>query len=358
MLLFNGDSGESVRDKVIENFDARARLKKDDHRILIATEVLSEGVNLHRANVVINYDIHWNPTRMMQRVGRINRVDTPFDVIHTFNFFPTIQSNDQIKLREAAEGKIHAFQTLLGGDPELLTEGEPIGSHELFDRLTSRKTLEGDDEAEESELKYLHATRQIRENDPDLFEKIKRLPKKARTAKANKDKPDTLITYFRRGKLQKFFMARPENTAIELDFMTAASLLESKPDEEKKKLPAHMYDFLDKNKEAFIIATTEEMAEPKNKKGRDSAANILRILKATLKNTQKFTEDQELYLKKVLTQLDECGLPKQTAKNTLKTLNGLGKELVNPFKVLAVLQTHIPERLLQRLRGTKPGCIR
>jgi superfamily II DNA/RNA helicase len=347
VLLFTGDSGESVRDKVIENFDARSRHKKDDHRILISTEVLAEGVNLHRASVVINYDIPWNPTRMMQRVGRINRVDTPFDVIHTFNFFPTVQSNDQIKLREAAEGKINAFLTLLGGDAELLTEGEPIGSHELFDRLTSRKTLEGDDETEESELKYLHAIREIRENEPDLFEKIKRLPKKARTAKENKNYPDALLTYFRRGKLQKFFMARAENAAVELDFMAAAGLLESEPDEKKKKLPAHMYDLLDKNKEAFIIATTVEMAEPQKRKGRDSAANILRILKATLKNTQKFTEDQELYLKKVLTQLEEGGLPKQTAKSTLKALNNLGEELVNPFKVLAILQTHIPIRLLQ-----------
>ena len=67
VLLFTGDSGESVRDKVIENFDARARHKSDEYRILISTEVLSEGVNLHRANCVINYDIPWNPTRMMQR---------------------------------------------------------------------------------------------------------------------------------------------------------------------------------------------------------------------------------------------------------------------------------------------------
>ncbi|KQC13680.1 MAG: helicase [Desulfuromonas sp. SDB] len=347
VLLFTGDSGESVRDKVIENFDARARHKKDDHRILVSTEVLSEGVNLHRANVVINYDIPWNPTRMMQRVGRINRVDTPFDTIYTFNFFPTVQSNDQIKLKEAAEGKINAFLTLLGGDAELLTEGEPIGSHELFDRLISRKTVEGDGETEESELKYLHAIREIRENHPDLFEQIKRLPKKARTAKANKDYPDALITYFRRGKLQKFFMAHAVNAAVELDFMAAATLLESKSDEKKKNLPAHLYDLLDKNKEAFIIATTEEMAEPKKKGGRDSTANILRILKATLKNTQIFTDDQELYLKKVLTQLEEGGLPKHTAKNTLKALNGLGQDLVNPFKVLAVLQKHIPKRLLQ-----------
>ena len=347
VLLFTGGSGESVRDKVLENFDARARYPKEDYRILVSTEVLSEGVNLHRANVVINYDIPWNPTRMMQRVGRINRVDTPFDVIHTFNFFPTKQSNDEIKLKEAAEAKINAFLTLLGGDAELLTEGEPIGSHELFDRLISKKTLEGDDEAEESELKYLQVIRDIRENAPDLFEKIKHLPKKARTAKQNHAIAGALITYFRRGKLQKFFMAQVKQATEELDFMTAAKLLESGPEEKKKKLPGEMYDLLDSNKEAFIIATTEEMAEPQKRRGRDSAANILRILKATMKNTQKLTEDQELYLKKVLTQLEEGGLPKQTAKNTLKALNALKDELVNPFKVLAVLQAHIPERLLQ-----------
>jgi len=213
--------------------------------------------------------------------------------------------------------------------------------------LTSKKTLEGEDEAEDSEFKYLKVIRDIREKEPDLFEKIKHLPKKARTAKQNNAMAGALITYFRRGKLQKFFMAQVKQAAEELDFMTAAGLLESQPDEKRKKLPGEMYDLLDSNKEAFIIATTEEMAEPQKRRGRDSAANILRILKATMKNTQKFTEDQELYLKKVLTQLEEGGLPKQTAKNTLRALDALKNELINPFKVLAVLQTHIPERLLQ-----------
>ena len=169
-----------MRDKVIDNFDAKVRHKKDDYRILVSTEVLSEGVNLHRSNVVINYDIPWNPTRMMQRVGRINRVDTPFDTIYTFNFFPTKQSNDQIKLKEAAESKINAFLTLLGGDAALLTEGEPIGSHELFNRLLSVKTITGEDDGEESELKYLQLIKDDPRQDPALFDRIKRLPKKAR----------------------------------------------------------------------------------------------------------------------------------------------------------------------------------
>ena len=87
---------------------------------MLSTEVLSEGVNLHRSNIVINYDIPWNPTRLMQRVGRINRVDTKFKKIFTYNFFPTVQSNTQIKLREAAEAKIHSFIEMLGADAKLI----------------------------------------------------------------------------------------------------------------------------------------------------------------------------------------------------------------------------------------------
>ena len=81
-------------------------------------------MNLHRSNVVINYDIPWNPTRLIQRVGRVNRVDTKFDTIHTYNFFPTEESNDLIKLKEAAEAKIHAFIEMLGADARLLPKAK------------------------------------------------------------------------------------------------------------------------------------------------------------------------------------------------------------------------------------------
>ena len=90
------------------------------------------------------------------------------------------------------------------------------------------------------------------------------------------------------------------------------------------------------------------MATPRIRRGRDNAAQMLKILKATLKNTRQFTDEQELYLKQVLAQLEEGGLPKQTAKETLKAVNALKQDLMNPLKVLATLQTHIPERLLER----------
>ncbi|MFH1909383.1 MAG: helicase-related protein, partial [Chloroflexota bacterium] len=76
VILFSGQASEKDHKDVIANFDANAFHPRDDYRILVSTEVLSEGVNLHRSNIVINYDIPWNPTRLIQRVGRVNRVDT------------------------------------------------------------------------------------------------------------------------------------------------------------------------------------------------------------------------------------------------------------------------------------------
>ncbi len=348
ILAFSGGSSTVVREKAIENFDARARFPKDDYRILITTEVLAEGVNLHRSNTVINYDIPWNPTRLMQRVGRINRVDTKFDKIYTFNFFPTEQSNDQIKLKEAAEAKIQAFITLLGADAQLLTEGEAIESHELFSRLVSKKTITGEDESEESELKYLQVIREIRDNDPDMFEKVKCLPKKARTAKLHNNDENQLLTYFRKGKLQKFFLVGKEESK-EVDFIGAAKLLEAKPKDPREKLPPDLYDKLEKNKQAFAFVTAEEDIEFKRTRGGgDSAMQVLKTLKAVFRDTRQLTEDQIDYYKKVMKQLEEGAIPKQTAKMVNKELQKLLKaEQPNPLKVLALLQNNIPSEFLE-----------
>jgi len=344
VISFTGSSSSFVREKVIENFDAKAKFPKDEYRVLIATEVLSEGVNLHRSNVVINYDIPWNPTRLMQRVGRINRVDTDFDKIYTFNFFPTIQSNEQIKLKEAAEAKIHAFISLLGADAQLLTDGEPIESHELFNRLVSKNTISGEDGLEESELKYLQIIRNIRDNQPDLFAQIKRLPKKARTGKKSSGHKNELLTYFRKGKIQKFFLADKDEPQ-ELGFLSAAKLLEEAPQTPREKLGTNFYELLDKNKKAFDFATLEEILAPQKKGGRDNAAQLLKVLKA-IKDMRRFTDDQEIYFNKVICQLEEGGLPKQTTKKAYQEVNDELKNGINPLKILAVLQKNIPVKLL------------
>jgi superfamily II DNA/RNA helicase len=61
--------------------------KKDDYKIILTTDVLAEGVNLHRANTVINYDTPWNATKLMQRIGRVNRIGQIASHIFVYNFY-------------------------------------------------------------------------------------------------------------------------------------------------------------------------------------------------------------------------------------------------------------------------------
>src|ERR1039458_5591867 len=254
VVCFSGQSDNAVRQRVIENFDAKAFQTRNDYRILVTTDVLSEGVNLHRSNIVVNYDIPWNPTRLMQRVGRVNRVDTPFDRIYTFNFFPSKRGNDLIKLKEAAEAKIQAFIEMLGADARLLTEGEEVKSHDLFTQLNSRITITGEDTGEDSELEYLTEIRNVRDKQPDLFVRIKRLPKKARStrqhdallAPATVGHPPALLTFFRQGKLDKFFLCPSEQTLPqELDFLTAVKYLKpADTKEDRQPISQQFYPLL------------------------------------------------------------------------------------------------------------------
>ena len=351
VLGFSGSSSASVKEKVIENFDARARYPKNDYRILITTEVLSEGVNLHRSNVVINYDIPWNPTRVIQRVGRINRVDTKFEKIYAYNFFPTVQAESEIGLKAAAEAKINSFIEMLGSDAKLLTDGEPIQSYELFNRLSSKKLLTGEDEEEESELKYLKIIREVRDNNLDLFERVKRLPKKARTARsiqdviarreATKQSQNSVLTFFRKGKLRKSFLANKDGVE-EIDFFRAAEVLKAEKDTPKEDLPKDFYDYLKTNKEAFEQATADEVRQLKYPGSRSYESKLLQIIKAT-KEYKGFTEDDEEYLNNVLKIVEEGALPKQTAKKLVNAISGTKDHL----KILSIFRNGIPQEFFK-----------
>ena len=186
-----------------------------------------------------------------------------------------------------------------------------------------KKTITGEDEGDESELKYLQVIRGIRDNDPDMFEKVKRLPKKARTAKQHNGTENQLLTYFRKVKLQKFFLVG-KGDSEEVDFIGAAKLLEAEPKAAREKLPPDLYDKLEKNKQAFAFATAEEEIELKGTRGgNDSVTQVLKTLKAVFRDTRQLTEDQIDYYKKVMKQLEEGAIPKQTAKTVNKELQKL-----------------------------------
>ncbi len=355
VLIYHGGSSEADLKTVISNFDAKARNKKDDYRIIVTTEVLSEGINLHSSNVVINYDIPWNPTRMIQRVGRINRVDTPFKEIFTYNFFPTDEANDVIKLKEAAIAKIKYFIEMLGNDAKLLTDGEEIKSFELFNKLTSKEFILGDEEGEESELKYLKVIEDIRDNNKELFAKIKALPRKARVARKTSSKykkfENSVITYFRKGKLEKFYLSNNKES-IELDFLTAAKLFEATEKTKPHKLPTDFYQFLADNKSKIDADLSEDIIEQdsSNRGGRDNAVRILKILKSNeIRHYDGFTDLDDEYLVKVRKLLEEGGMPKKTAKTIFKELKGE----TNPMKILAIIKRNLPNQLFNATQTAK-----
>ncbi|MGC8483631.1 MAG: helicase-related protein [Thermodesulfobium sp.] len=340
VLAFSSSSHEDIREKVIANFDANARNKADDYQILISTDILSEGVNLHRSNAVINYDIPWNPIKMMQRVGRINRVDTKFKVIYTYNFFPAGPIDENIKLKAAAQAKIEAFIEMLGNDARLLTD-EEIKSHDLFDKLNSKKTIIGDDE-EDYELKYLMALRKVRDEDKELFNKVINLPKKARSGKKWQRKDTSLITFFRKGKLQKIFIAH-EKTVEEVDFASAAKIIEAKKDEKREDLGKEFYSLLDLNKQEFNKLFEQENGPLSSIGGRSGEGKLLRFLSA-IKHTESLTEDDKDYISKVNQALKDGGIDKGTIKRVNKHI---GKE-TDAIMIVSKIKEEIPLEFLKR----------
>jgi len=346
-----GDEEKSIpvaRDLIKENFDPKNKPQKDDINILIATDILAEGINLHRSNTVINYDLPWNPTRVLQRVGRVNRVGTKHKVINIFNFFPTAQSDMHLGLEANIKAKIQAFHDTLGEDSRYLTEEEEVSTHELFGdfiykRLSDKKTFQGEDEEERSELEYLQMLRNIRDKHPSLFEKIKRLPKKARTCRElENNKKDNLVTFFRKGKLKKFFLA-DSSASRELTFFEAVDLFKCDSATPKAAFPKTFYPFLAANKAAFDQATSDETAEKDHRASSSNESYIIKRLKA--KDLQKFsgfTEEDEEFIRSVLKAFENGVVPKNTSK---RLKNELEKEIA-PLKVLAILKKNLPPTIL------------
>lgn len=342
VLSFKGGMSKDDREKVIDNFDNNAKNQKDDFDILITTDVLAEGVSLHRCNVVINYDLPWNPTKIMQRVGRINRVDTPHDTLFTYNIFPTEKSNDEIGLKQNAQAKINAFISLLGVDAKLLTDDEEVEAHSLFDKLNAKETIMGDEDTDESPLGYLQEIRTVRDENEDLFVRIKTLPKKSRAARVSPDKG--LLTYLRRGRLNKFYFTSQEKVSEEKDFIEAAAMLKAKPEESKGTFSKSYYDLLSLNKASLVTSLVEEDEEINKPTGGASNINKLRkLLSSTqISNFKKYTEDQEKYLKRVIKEIDNGGIAKGKAKEALEKLNHL--ELIqDPIKLINRLKNIITE---------------
>lgn len=317
IVYYSGQSSPALKVEIEDSFNPKFKSKDNDkYDLLITTDVLAEGINLHRANVLVNYDLPWNPTRIMQRVGRINRVGTEHDRIYVFNFFPTAQSKKQMPLEERIFEKLQAFHDTLGEDFKYLSDEEEVSSQKLFSDLTS--DLDGNEESTNPELAYLAIIRQVRDNDPKFFSMIKRLPKKAKAGKkSDKVADDSTVTFIRKGALKTFFVSNEETTQ-QLSFMQAIDLIKAEPDDPKISVSGDYYTHFGKNSTAFdemLVAEEEVTTEKIMVAGND--AKIIRLLKA-IKADPRLTDDQEETIDKLVSLWENGEIPAKVGKDVMK----------------------------------------
>lgn len=316
VVFFSGQSSQKLKADIEDSFNPKNEDKDNDKfDLLITTDVLAEGINLHRANVLVNYDLPWNPTRIMQRVGRINRVGTKHDRIYVFNFFPTTQSEKQLPLEERILEKLQSFHDTLGEDFKYLSDEEDVSPKKLFNDLN--KDMDEDEESTNPELGYLSIIRQVRDNDPTLFSQIKRLPKKAKAGKSSDEETENCtIGFIRKGALKTFFRTNGETT--QLPFIDAIRLIESEPDDAKINIGSDFYDQYDKNDKAFDdMLVEEEMVSTEKVMVAGNDAKIIRLLKA-MKNEPTFTDDQEEVIDILIKRWEDGEIPARISKDVVK----------------------------------------
>jgi hypothetical protein len=223
----------------------------------------------------------------------------------------------------------------------------------LLKKLSSKKNLQSEDEEERSELEYLQEIRKVRDDDPSLFEKIKRLPKKARSCREEllENNKDELISFFRKGRLKKFYSA-VDKQSEEITFLDAVDSLRCDPNIPRKRIPKEYFDLLHLNKEQFDIATSPVDIESVGSRGLSNEDYIIRRLKANeIKHYKGFTEDDEEYIKLVLRAFNSGNITKNTSKKLKKELE---KE-VHPLKVISILKKNIPDNLIYTDSSRNPA---
>lgn len=232
VLSVDSSNSKELTDVIAHNFDANEFIhkQKDDYNIIVTTEVLAEGVNIHRSNVILNYDIPWNSTRLMQRIGRVNRIGTPSDKIYIYNFFPTSRTDSEIELNKKAYMKLQAFHSALGEDSQIYSDNEEFGTFGLFEQVP--------EEEKDERLEFLNYLRQFRNENPDLYQKIKKtIPSRARTGRHNKSAKDQTITFIKNQKRDVFYLIYPNDEIEELTFVEAARIFKAQLSE--RSIPIH-----------------------------------------------------------------------------------------------------------------------
>ena len=215
------------RNKVVrtikENFDANSKVRLNTVNIILTSDVLAEGVNLHRSNVIVNYDSPWNATRLMQRIGRVNRIGSVAENIYNYMFYPSKQGNSQIQLYENALMKLQGFHSAYGEDAQIYSREEIVKQFEMFDSNVR--------DAVDKKIQLLREVRELYSKDRKLYNKIKNLPMKSRVMRDTGKHSGSSIVFVSSNVKTEFYKV-DSKTVEPLDFLEAVKFLKAKPEEQ------------------------------------------------------------------------------------------------------------------------------
>lgn len=190
MLCVTGDTENPTA--AAQNFSPLSneiKPKGDETRILISTDVLSEGQNLQDAHIIVNFDLPWALIRLIQRAGRVDRIGQKSPVIYCYSFLPAEGVETIINLRKRLQNRIHENSEVVGSD-EVFFDGDPVNIRDLYNEKSD--LLDEDDTDDDVDLtsKAYEIWNQAIKANPSLKKIITQLPN---VVYSTKEKPDSVL---------------------------------------------------------------------------------------------------------------------------------------------------------------------
>lgn len=255
---------------------------EEELRILVATDVLSEGLNLQDANHIVNYDLHWNPIRLIQRVGRVDRIGTAHDTVYAYNFLPETGLERELGLERRLEHRIAEIQRTIGEDAAVLHKGEQVNREAMYAIYRGdASVLEDEPEAEVFNLlEAEEIIRQLQRTDLERFQEIATLPDGIRSARRAIGDPG-LFVFCQAGNYQRLYLVDGEGHRT-ADPQQAIRAVRCEPDEPTLDLPADVNERVAAVKRDFDAEVRAREAEIRHTVGRalgrDYALDELRLV--------------------------------------------------------------------------------
>lgn len=250
----SADASSITRQSIHANFDASVKKdsQRDDYAILVATDAISEGYNLHRAGTIFNYDIPYNPTRVIQRIGRINRINKKvFDNLYIYNYFPTEVGESETRTKEISTLKMAMIHAIMGEDTKALTSDEECSAYfrERYRAEIEKSETESWDTPHRKLLESVKGTE-------EYTEAIK-IPHRARTGRRIEKTHNGVILFGKKGEDFVFKIADGSQEPILLSAEEALSLFQAEPEEEPFDVSEQFNGIYQRVKKSLFHSDTE-----------------------------------------------------------------------------------------------------